>query len=90
MRIHRILVKIKNFLAKYWQYWTILAILAIVVYIGFVFYVYIYKPIYQPRELVPQKLEIDKKTYQQVIDFHNQQEEKINQIISKDYPDVFK
>lgn len=90
MRIHRILRRIKNFLAKYWQYWTILAILAIIIYIGFVFYVYVYRPVYQPRELRPQKLEIDKKTYQQVIDFHNQQEENISQIISKDYIDPFK
>lgn len=81
---------IKDFLKKHWQKWTILAILGIVIYVGVLFYLYIYKPIYQPRDLVPQKLEINEQIYQEIMDHYNQREQIINEIISKNYQDVFR
>lgn len=80
----------KNFLKKHWRNWTILAVLGIVIYIGFIFYHYLYKPIYQPEELTPQKLEIDTDTYQEIMDLYYQEQESINIIINKEYPNPFK
>ena len=90
MKKNRFLKAIKNLLKEHWQKWTIIAILGIILYVGFVFYFYIYKPVYQPRELTPQKLEINKKVYQEIMDFYFQQEENINEIINKEYPNPFK
>jgi len=81
---------IEKLLKNHWKKWTILAILAIIIYIGFLFYSYIYKPIYQPKDLVPEKLEIDKETYQELINYYNSKQENINRIISKEYPNIFK
>lgn len=90
MKTKRILKVIENFLKKHWPKWTILAILGIIVYLGFVFYLHIFKPVYQPEELLLQKLEIKKQTHQEIMELYNQQEENINQIINKDYNDPFK
>jgi len=81
---------IKKLLENYWKKWTTLAILVIIIYIGFLFYSYIYKPIYQPKDLVPEKLEIDKETYQELMNHYNLKQENINQIINKEYPNIFK
>lgn len=90
MKMKESLKPVENFLKKHWQKWTILAILGIVIYAGFVFYQYVYKPVYQPRELTPTKLEIDKEIYQEIMEFYNQREGNINQIINKDYNNPFK
>lgn len=90
MKNKKFLKPIKSFFGKHWQKWTIILILGIIIYIGFIFYQYIYKPIYQPRELVPQRLEIKEEIYQELMDFYSQQEEKINEILNKTYPNPFK
>lgn len=90
MKTKKILKLIKGFFRKHWQKWTILAIGAIVIYAGFVFYQYVFKPVYQPKESIPQKLEIEKQIYQEIMGFYYQQEENISQIINKDYPNPFK
>lgn len=90
MKKEKFLKPIKKFFKKHWPKWTILVILGIIIYTGFVFYQYIYKPIYQPRELLPQKLEIDKEIYQEIMDFYSQQEKNINEILNKIYPNPFK
>lgn len=90
MKREKILKLIENFFKKHWQKWTILAILGIIIYTGFIFYQYVYKPLYQPRELPLQKLEINKKNYQEIMDFYYQQEENIDKIINKTYPNPFK
>lgn len=90
MKSKKILKAVEKFLKKHWQKWTILAILAIVVYIGIVFYLYVYKPAFQPQESTPLKLEIDKETYQEVMEHYNQKQEIINQIMNKEYINPFK
>lgn len=90
MKAKKILKLIERFLRKHWHKWTILAILGIVIYAGFVFYQYVYKPVYQPKESILQKLEIKKQIYQEIMEFYYQQEENISQIINKDYPNPFK
>lgn len=90
MKSKKILKAIENFLKKHWQKWTILAILGIVIYIGIMFYLYVYNPVYEPKELIPEKLEIDKITYQEIMEYYNQQEQIINQIVNKEYLNPFK
>jgi len=90
MKTPKSLKPIKKFLKKHWRNWTILAILGIITYIGFIFYNYLYKPVYQPEELIPQKLEIDVDAHQQIMDFYHQEQENINIIINKEYPNPFK
>lgn len=90
MNIKKLLKVVKIFCKKHWLKWTILAILGIIVYLGFVFCQYIYKPIYQPRELFPKRLEIKQQIYQEIMDFYSQQQENINKIINKTYPNPFK
>lgn len=90
MKVRKILKPIENFFKKYWQNWTILAILAMVIYISFILYQYIYKPIYQPRKITPQRLEIEKQIYQEVMDLYSQRQENISKIINKEYPNPFK
>ena len=77
----KILKPIKEFCKKYWQKWTILAVLGMVIYIGFIFYQYIYTPIYQPSDVMPQRLEIKKEIYQQVMDFYFERGENIEEIL---------
>jgi capsular polysaccharide biosynthesis protein len=90
MKLKKILKPIGKFFKKHWKKWTILAILGIIIYISFIFYQYIYKPIYQSQELIPQKLRIKKQIYQEVMDFYFQRQENITKIISRDYLDPFK
>ena len=90
MKTDKILKSSKSFFARHWKKWTILAFLAILVYIGFVFYKYVYGPLYSQREVSPFKLEIKKATYQSIKDNYSGREEKINQIINKNYSDPFK
>lgn len=90
MKQNKFLKAIKDFLKKHWQKWTILIIGAMVVYIGFVFYLYVYKPIYKPEGLKLQKLEIEDKVYQNIIDIYQQRKENIDIIFNKEYIDVFK
>jgi hypothetical protein len=81
---------LRNFCKKHWRKWTILIILAMVVYAGFIFYQYIYKPIYQPREIIPKKLEIRKDIYQDVMDSYFERQGEAEKAINKIYPDPFK
>lgn len=90
MKQTQFLKTIKDFLEKHWQKWTILIIAAMVIYIGFVFYLYIYKPIYRPEGLKLQKLEIENGVYQDIMDIFQQRKANINQVINKNYIDVFK
>ena len=90
MKNKKSLKPIKDFLKKYWQKWTIIIILGIIIYIVFVFYQYIYKPVYQPEELMPQRLEIKEGIYQEIMNFYYQQGENINIILNKNYPNPFK
>jgi hypothetical protein len=81
---------IKKFCGKYWRRWTTLAILAMVIYIGFIFYQYIYKAIYQPREIISQRLEIKEQTHKEVMDSYFQRTKNIEIILGKYYPNPFK
>lgn len=90
MKKKKFLKLIKDFLGRHWHKWTIIVILGIIIYIGFTFYQYIYEPIYQPRELMPQRLEIKEEIYQEVMEFYSQQEDNINEILNKTYPNPFK
>jgi len=83
------LKSLKMFFAKHWRKWTICAFLAILIYVGFIAYKYVYLTLYGQREVVPFKLEIKKNIYREIMDSLNQ-EEKINQIFSKEYLDPFK
>ena len=89
MNIKNFLKSIKEFFEKHWRRWTILAILAMVIYIGLIFYQYIYKPIYQSREVTAQRLEIKKNIYQQIMDYYSKIGENINQIFNKNYSNPF-
>ena len=82
--------KINKFFKKHWRKWTILAILGIVVYTGFIFYQYIYKPLYQPKEMSLPKIEIKKQVYQEVMDLYYQRQSNLDKIIYKDYPNLFR
>lgn len=90
METKKSLKLIKRFFKKHWLKWTILVVLGIIIYTGIIFYQYIYKPIYQPEELTPQKLEIDIKTYQKVMDSYYQEEENIDKILNKKHLDLFR
>lgn len=81
---------IRNLFIKHWKKWTIFAFLAILVYIGFIFYKYVYKSLYEQREVSPFKLEIKKAAYQSIMDKLLNRGEKINQITNKNYLDPFK
>lgn len=81
---------IRNLFIKHWKKWTIFAFLAILVYVGFIFYKYIYKPLYEQKEVSPFKLEIKKAAYQSIMDKFLSKGEKINQINNKNYLDPFK
>ncbi|OGZ33092.1 MAG: hypothetical protein A2V69_02775 [Candidatus Portnoybacteria bacterium RBG_13_40_8] len=90
MNIGRISKSLKVFLSKHWRKWTILAILAMVIYIGFVAYEYVYKPIYQFKEVTAQRLGIKRQIYQQIMDFYSKSQQDVNDILNKNYPDPFK
>ena len=90
MKLKKTSKAIEKFYKRHWKNWTILAILGIIIYTGFVFYQYIYKPVYQPRELIPQRLEIKEQTYQEIMDFYFQRQENITKILNKNYPNLFK
>ncbi len=90
MQIKKSLKTIETFLAKYWQKWTILVILVMVICIGFILYQYIYKPIYQFKEITAQRLEIRKDIYQELADSYLEIQDNINRIINNDYPNIFK
>jgi len=90
MNIKNFLKSSKEFCGKHWKKWIILAILIMVIYIGFIFYQYIYKPIYQPKEVTAQRLEIKKNIYQRIMNRYSRIGENINQIFNKNYPDPFK
>lgn len=90
MKLRKNLKPIGKFLKKYWKNWTILAILGIIIYTGFIFYQYIYKPIYQPRELMLHRLEIKKQIYQEIMDSYFQRQENITEILNKNYLNPFR
>lgn len=90
MKVNKTLKSIKNLLAKYWKKWTIFIFLAIVVYTGIIFYQYVYKSLYEQREVAPFRLEIKKTIYQSIMDDYLSKGEKINQIFNKNYLDPFK
>jgi hypothetical protein len=90
MDLKKISKSIRNFFTKHWKKWTIFAFLAILVYVGFIFYKYVYKSLYEQREVAPFKLEIKKATYQSIMDDYLGKGEKINQITNKNYLDPFK
>jgi len=90
MDIKNLSKSIKGFLGKQWKKWTILIVLVMVIYIGFIFYKYIYKPIYQVKEVSAQKFEIREDTYEQIINSYSNLGENINRVINKDYHDSFK
>ena len=90
MNIKNLPKSIKGFFGKYWKKWTILVVLAMLIYIGFIFYQYVYKPIYQLREVSAQRFEIEKNIYEQIMDSYSKVEENINKTINKDYSDPFK
>lgn len=81
---------LKNFCKRHWRKWTILIILAMVVYVVFIFYQYIYKPIYQTKEIVSKKLEIRKDVYQDIMDLYLQRQSNAEEAINKTYPDPFR
>ena len=81
---------LRNFCKKHWRKWTILIILAMIIFIGFVFYQYIYKPLYQSKEIFPKKLEIRKDVYQDVMDLYFERQSNAEEAINKTYPDPFK
>jgi hypothetical protein len=88
--IRRISKSLKVFLSKHWKRWTILTILAMVIYIGFIGYEYIYKSVYQFKEVTAQRLEIKRETYQQIMDFYSKSQEDVNDILNKNYSDPFR
>lgn len=90
MSLKKILKFTKKFLSKHWKKWTILVVLGMLVYIGFIFYEYIYKPLYYPREVTTQKLEIKKEIYHQIMNSYLESQENLNKIISKEYQNPFK
>jgi len=65
-------------------------ILAMFVYIGLMVFRYIYRPIYEPKETTIQRLEINKTVYNEIMRSYSNNEEEINKIINKDYPNPFK
>jgi len=84
------LKQINKFLENNWQKWTILVILGIVIYILIIFYSLVYKPVYKPEVITSEKLEIKTQVYEDIMSFHEQKQENIDQIISKKYLDIFK
>jgi len=83
-------LKIEKILKNNWRYWTILAVLAIIIYILFAFFQYVYAPVYGKKDIEFKKFEIDKKTYQNLMDAYFKQQENINKIINKQYLNLFK
>ena len=83
-------LKIEKILKNKWRYWTILAVLAIIIYILFAFFQYVYVPVYGAKDVEFKELEIDKKTYQNLMDVYSKQQENINKIINKQYLNLFK
>jgi len=83
-------LKIEKILKNKWRYWTILAVLAIIIYILFALFQYVYVPVYGTKDVEFKELEIDKKTYQNLMDSYSQQQENINKIINKQYLNLFK
>ena len=81
---------IKNFFAKHWKKWTIFAFLAILIYVGFVFYKYVYRSLYEQKEVAPFKLEIKKTLYQSIVNNYSDKIEEINRINTKNYLNPFK
>ena len=87
---NKTLKAIEKLLKNNWHKWVFIAILGVIVFIIYLFYLFIYKPIYEPRDLVPEKLEIDKIIYDELINFCDLKEQNINQIIKKEYSNIFK
>jgi hypothetical protein len=83
-------LKIEKFLKNNWRHWTILAVLAIIIYILFALFQYVYVPVYGIKDVEFKELEIDKKTYQNLMDAYSKQQENINKIINKQYLNLFK
>ena len=81
---------LKDFCKTHWRKWTILVFLAMVAYISLVFYQCIYRPIFQPIEIVPQKLEIKEQVYQEIMDSYFERKTNVENIIKKNYPNPFK
>lgn len=84
------LKQINKFLENNWQKWTILVILGIVIYVLIIFYSLVYKPVYMPEVVTSEKLEIKTQTYEDIMSFHEQKQENIDQIVNKEYLDIFK
>ncbi|MBU3922702.1 hypothetical protein KJ684_00490 [Patescibacteria group bacterium] len=87
---NKTLKAIEKLFKNNWHKWVFIAILGVIVFIIYLFYSFIYKPIYEPRDLVPEKLEIDKIIYDELINFCDLKEQNINQIIKKEYSNIFK
>jgi len=83
-------LKIEKILKNNWHYWTILAVLAIIIYILFALFQYVYVPVYGIKDVEFKELEIDKITYQNLMDAYFKQQENINIIINKQYLNLFK
>ncbi len=81
---------LKKFFARNWKRWTIVAILAILFYIGFVFYKYVYIPLFAEKEITPFKLEIKDSLFKSIILNETEKQERVNQILNKEYLDPFK
>ena len=74
----------------HWRKWTILAILGMIIYLGFTFYKYIYKPIYKPQATPFLQIEIKQDIYEKVMEVYFQKQENLNEILNKNYLDIFK
>lgn len=74
----------------HWRKWTILVILGMIIYLGFIFYKYIYKPIYKPQAISSLQIEIKQDIYKKVMEVYFQKRENLNEILNKNYLDIFK
>jgi uncharacterized membrane protein len=89
MDISNIIKSTERFLKNHWQRLTILVIFAMIIYLGFMLYRYVYKPIYQPEEIVVQKLEIKENLYNSLLEKFSQKQKNIIEIFNKNYLDLF-
>ncbi|MDP2947567.1 MAG: hypothetical protein Q8N88_05625 [Nanoarchaeota archaeon] len=89
MNLNKIIKPIERFLKNHWQKWTILVILGMIVYLGSMLYKYVYMPLYQPEEIVIQKLEIQENLYNSLLEKFSQKQKNIIEIFNKNYLDPF-